>query len=301
MPSNRVPISVLIPAKNESRNIERCLSHVSGWADEIVVVDSQSTDDTIEIAESHQADVVQFRYAGGWPKKRQWALDNHPWRNDWILLLDADEYLTDEIKREIETAIENKRFDGYYLKFRPIFLGKNLRFGDSELRKLSLFRRGAGRYEKRYGEQDESMADMEIHEHVIVDGPTRCLRHAVGHETCTSLDRYIEKHNWYSTWEAHVMLYGTDAEMRGSLWGNQAQRRRWLKKTLMRLPGSPILRFLYVYVLHAGCLDGRAGVIYATFKFQQMCHVKAKIYEISQRSADEDRKIPQSEQGRKAA
>src|SRR5262249_52218376 len=136
---SKVRLSVLIPARNEERNLGRCLRPLVGWADEIVVVDSQSTDGTVPLAESAGAEVLQFRYKGGWPKKRQWALDTHNWRNEWILLLDADEILTDEIKQEIALAIENPRCDGYWLRFQIVFMGRMLQHGDTTLWKLYLF------------------------------------------------------------------------------------------------------------------------------------------------------------------
>lgn len=283
-----VPVSVLIPVKNEVNNLGRCLNAIAGWASEVVVVDSQSTDGTIELADRHTATVLQFRYQGGWPKKRQWALESYKWHNDWILLLDADEILTDEVKQEINSAIRNPATNGYWLNFPIVFLGRLLRHGDTELKKLSLFRRGKGRYEKRLENQDASMSDMEIHEHVVVHGPTGCIRHPVRHENFNSLERYIEKHNAYSNWEAHVLLHGDDSEMQPSLFGNQAQRRRWLKKKFIRVPGSPLLRFLYVYLLRGGFLDGRAGFTYAMFKFVQTCHVKAKMYEMRVRSRERE-------------
>jgi glycosyltransferase involved in cell wall biosynthesis len=266
--------------------MDRCLAPLAGWADEIVVVDSGSTDGTIEVAEDAGAHVLQFQYTGGWPKKRQWALDTHPWRNEWILLLDADEMLTDSIKTEIEQAIGNARYDGYWLCFRMVFLGRLLRFGDTALWKLFLFRRGKGHYEKRLEKQDVSMADIEIHEHVVVDGPTGRLQEPVRHENWNSLDRYIAKHNEYSNWEARVFVDGTTGSVQPSLFGNQAQRRRWLKRKLMLVPGSALWRFLYVYVARLGFLDGRPGLIYALFKFVQTFHVKAKVFELTFKASD---------------
>ena len=130
---NRAAVSVLIPVRNEARNLPRCLEALEGWADEIVVVDSSSDDGTQSIAEGAGAQVLQFQYAGGWPKKRQWALDTHSWRNDWVLLLDADEILLPEIKAEIATAIADNRHNGYWLRFQIVFLGRMLRHGDTEL------------------------------------------------------------------------------------------------------------------------------------------------------------------------
>jgi len=275
----RTPISILIPTRNEIRNLRACLDAIHGWADEIVVVDSGSTDGTIELAESFDARVVQFRYAGGWPKKRNWALEHHAWRNEWILLLDADEILTEECKSEIARAIRSEAYDGYWIPFRIVFLGRLLRFGGTTLWKLCLFRAGKGRYEKRLEDQDPRMADMEVHEHVVVEGRVGKLRHPVRHENVNSLDRYIEKHNEYSNWEAAVYSNPDCGGLRPTLFGSQAQRRRWIRRWIMRLPGLPIAVFLYRYVLRGGFLDGRAGLIHAGFLAIQFFHVKAKIYE----------------------
>jgi glycosyltransferase involved in cell wall biosynthesis len=93
-----LPLSVIIPVKNEALNLSACLTVIAGWADEIIVADSNSTDGTQEIAKQFGATVIQFNYEGGWPKKRQWVLDTYPIRNEWVLLLDADEILLDPLK-----------------------------------------------------------------------------------------------------------------------------------------------------------------------------------------------------------
>src|SRR4030088_3222053 len=134
-----LPISVIVPVRNEARNLPRCLESLAG-AGEIYVIDSQSTDDTVEIARSFGAKVVQFHYAGGWPKKRQWAMDTLPLAFDWILLLDADESLTPELTEEIRRAVENPAIHGYYISLRMHFLGRVLRHSDASFQKLSLFR-----------------------------------------------------------------------------------------------------------------------------------------------------------------
>jgi len=165
------------------------------------------------------------------------------------------------------------------------FLGRALRHGDASFWKLSLFRRGMGRYECRLKDQDASMADMEVHEHVVVDGVTEQLRNPIIHHNVESLSRYIEKHDEYSNWEARVLMAGNDAtgEVKPRFFGTQAERRRWLKLQLFDLPGSPLLLFLYRYLVRLGFLDGIPGLIYCGFQAVQMFHTKAKIYELRSR------------------
>lgn len=282
--ATKLPVSVIIPVRNEARNLPRCLAALGDVA-EIFVVDSQSTDATVEIARSHGAQVVQFHYQGGWPKKRQWAMDTLPLASDWILLLDADEVLTAELVAEIRVATQSPSVDGYYLALRIYFLGRILLHGDARFFKLSLFRRGKGKFECRLKDQDASMADMEVHEHVCVEGPTAHLKNPLIHHNVESLSRYIQKHNEYSNWEARVLLREKDDsdQIAPSLFGTQAQRRRWLKQKLFAVPGSPVLLFFYRYFFRFGFLDGIPGLIYCGFQAIQMFHTKAKMYELHSR------------------
>jgi len=283
-----LPVTAIVPVRNEAHNLARCLEGLREVA-EVYVIDSQSTDDTCSIAASYGAKVVQFHYAGGWPKKRQWAMDNLPIANDWILLIDADEVLTPELVEEMRVAIQDpaavdRPITGYRIRLEMYFLGRVLRHCDASFWKLSLFRKGRGRFECRLKDQDASMADMEVHEHVIVDGQTAELRHPLIHHNVESLSRYMQKQNEYSNWEER-MLAGEqkEDEMPASLSGSQAQRRRWLKRKLYRLPGSPILLFLYRYLFRLGFLDGTPGLIYCTFQAVQMFHTKTKIFELRNR------------------
>ncbi|HEV2397078.1 MAG TPA: glycosyltransferase family 2 protein [Candidatus Sulfotelmatobacter sp.] len=278
---DKLPITAIVAAKNEEKNLPRCLEALRDVA-EVYVVDSGSTDATPEIARSFGANVARFHYQGGWPKKRQWAMDSLSLSCDWILLVDADEVLTPELAEEIRTAVASGVADGYYISLKMYFLGRVLRHGDANFWKLSLFRRGKGHYECRLKDQNASMADMEIHEHVVVDGPTGRLANPLIHHNVESLSRYIQKHDEYSNWEARVLLQGSrsDAELPASFWGTQAQRRRWLKRKLYALPGSPVLLFLYRYIFRGGFLDGVPGLIYCGFQAIQMFHTKAKMYEL---------------------
>jgi glycosyltransferase involved in cell wall biosynthesis len=278
-----LPVSVIVPVRNEAHNLPRCLNSLAGVG-EVYVIDSQSSDETTEIAQSFGAKVIQFHYQGGWPKKRQWAIDTLPLAYDWIFLIDADEALTPELADEIRDAIRNPALNGYYVALQMFFLGRALRHGDASFYKLSLFRRGLGRFECRLKDQDTSMSDMEVHEHVIVDGKTAKLENPLQHHNVESLSRYIQKHNEYSNWDARVWLEAeTSSELSPSLFGSQAQRRRWLRKMMFGLPGSSFLFFVYKYFVRMGFLDGIPGLIYCGFQGIQFFHIKSKIYELRRR------------------
>jgi hypothetical protein len=195
------------------------------------------------------------------------------------------------LTEEIRQAVENPAIHGYYITLRMYFLGRVLRHSDASFQKLSLFRRGKGHYECRFREQDASMADMEVHEHVVVDGATGSLRNPIIHRNVESLSHYIQKHDGYSNWEARVLLRGagSSGELPAAVFGTQAQRRRWLKKKLYALPGSPVLLFLYRYLFRFGFLDGVPGMIYCGFQAVQMFHTKAKIYELKKQELQRNR------------
>src|ERR1700746_2314989 len=200
-----LPVSVSVPERHEARSLPRCLEALRGFA-EVFVIDSQSADATVEVARNHGAQVVQFYYHGGWPKKRQWAIDTLSLASEWILLLDADEAITPELESEVRQAIQSPDCVGYYISLQQFFLGRQLKHSGASLWKLALFRRGRGHFECRLRDQDASMADMEVHEHVVVDGSTARLRNPVIHHNVESLSRYIQKHDEYSNWEARVWL-----------------------------------------------------------------------------------------------
>ncbi len=276
-----LPVTAIVVARNEARNLPRCLESLRDVA-EVYVIDSQSTDETVQIAECYGAHVVQFHYQGGWPKKRQWAMDSLPFTYDWIFLVDADEALTPELTQEILTGIQGPDYDGYYIALRMFFLGRQLRYSGATFEKLSLFRRGKGRFECRLRQQDSSMADMEVHEHILVEGKTARLHHPLLHHNVESLSHYIRKHDEYSNWDARVWLEGdaSSLELPPSLVGSQAQRRRWLRRKFFAFPGSPFMFFLYKYFFRLGFLDGIPGLIYCGMQGIQFFHIKAKIYEL---------------------
>lgn len=283
----KVPVSVLIPAKNEEANLPACLESVAR-ADEVFVVDSQSYDRSVEIAERFGATIVQFHFNGRHPKKKNWSLDNLPFRNEWVLIVDCDERITPELWAEIETAIARSEFDGYYLNRRVYFLGQWIRHGgkypDWNLR---LFKHAKGRYENLGTEGIRNTGDNEVHEHVVLSGKVGYLQQDMLHIDFRDLYQWLERHNRYSNWEAKVylnLLTGEDDRdtIGANLFGDAVQRKRFLKRIWVRLPFKPVLRFILFYFIRLGFLDGKAGLIYATLLSHYEYQIGVKLYELRQ-------------------
>ena len=279
----RVPVSVLVPIKNEATNLGRCLDSVK-WADEIFVVDSESTDGSIDIAREHGAHVIQFQFDGTWPKKKNWALENLPFRNEWVFILDADEVLPREAKEEFASVIANGgELAGYWINRRFMFMGRWLRHAYYPNWNLRLFRHALGRYEK-LTESDTQSGDNEVHEHVILQGATGRLRCEMDHYAFPSVEVFVEKHNRYSNWEARVSIDRRLPASASQIKGGPAGRRRRLKSLSQRLPFRPMLRFLFVYVWQRGFLDGREGYYFARLHaFYEFLSV-AKTYELAKQN-----------------
>lgn len=282
----KVPVSVIIPAKNESRNIVPVLNALKGWADEIYVVDSQSTDgmpDVIaEIAKDSPAKIecVQFHFNGSYPKKKNWALDNLPIRNEWVLIVDADEVIPPALAEEIAEKVRNPDADGYYLHFLYMFLGRPIRHcGYASLRVLRLFRHKLGRYEKMPTNGSKNVGDCEAHEHIILDGKVGgCLKTSVEHYAYPTIHSWVEKHNRYSSWEAELYDQFMSGALDEGVKSMPLSRRikRKLKRVHAHLPCRAFVRFCYHYIFRAGFLDGKPGFIFCVLLsfYDFLCNAK---------------------------
>ena len=305
-PVGSVPVSVLVPTKNEEANLLECLARVQ-WADHITVIDSQSTDDTVLLAQANRAEVYQFHYdkSVGWPKKKNWALQHVPWRHEWVLIVDADEHITPQLAQEIKSVIEHgsERHgarpgcgDGYWINRRLMFLGRWLKYGGwYPSWNLRLFKHRLGRYERIGVLGDTGSGDNEVHEHpILLTGDAGYLEHAMDHYAYPDLSVWIEKHNRYTTWEAHARDAKDAGAIRAKLLGSTIERRRWLKKQSRRLPGRPIIRFVFDYIFRRGILDGYAGFVMAINMAWYEFMADAKYYELqriqnSRKSSSEPR------------
>lgn len=260
----KIPVSILMPIRNEAPNLPRALAAVA-WADEVVVVDSHSTDGSPEIARATGATVVQFPFNGVWPKKKNWALENVPFRHEWVFILDADEVLPPGTGDELAAIVAagGRGCDGYWINRRFMFMGVWLAHAYYPNWNLRFFRHRLGRYE-RLVQGATGSGDNEVHEHIIVAGPTGRLQSEMDHYAFPSIDVFIEKHNRYSNWEAQLQVEGgLDQGNGGQLQSRGVRWRRRLKGLAHHLPFRPLLRFLYVYIWQRGFLDGRAGYYFA--------------------------------------
>jgi glycosyltransferase involved in cell wall biosynthesis len=258
------PLSVLVTTRNEEVNLERTLRSLDDLADQILVIDSESQDRTVEIARRFTDEVHELRYEHGRiiPWIFQWGLDNLPVRNEWVLILEADQALTPALRDEIASLLARPqiREDGFYIRRRQIFRGKPIRFGGyGGKRLLKLFRRGRG-----------ELDPVEQDTRVYVRGPVGRLRHPLEewNRKEDAILFYLEKHLRYAeafAREEYERRRGTVAwKTRPRLFGTPDERVLWLKSWYYRMPllTRAVGYFLYRYFLRLGILDGRNGFVF---------------------------------------
>lgn len=255
-----IPVSVVIPVKNEEANLGECLSRLAAFG-EVIVVDSGSTDRTQEIARQHGATLVDFHWDGAYPKKRNWLLLNHPPIHEWVLFLDADELVDASFCEAVSRSILSSEHNGYWLNYSNFFLGRRLRYGVAQ-KKLALFRLGFGLYEK-IDEVAWSGLDMEIHEHPVIRGTVGEIASAIEHNDDRGILKFIDRHKEYACWEAkrYALLHRSGA----AGWSELTKRQQFKYKHISK-SWYPLFYFLFTYLVKGGFLDGAPGFKYAFYK-----------------------------------
>lgn len=249
-------VSVLILTLNEQDNLPACLASVA-WSDDIVVFDSLSTDRTVEIARAAGARVIQ-RPFDNWAAHQNWALANIAFKHPWVYYSDADEVVAPELRDELLAVA---RADGrgcvaYSVRYRNFFMGRWIRHcGIYPVWVLRFFRPERVKWERL------------VNPVPVVDGATgRLGAHFDHYSFSKGLDAWVDKHNRYSRQEAEECLKALAAGRRPALSAllgrDAAARRRALKELSVRMPCRPLLRFVYMYGLRLGFLDGRPGYHY---------------------------------------
>lgn len=262
-------LTIVIPVKNEEKNIDRCLKCIGNFAP-VVVVDSSSTDNTVQIAKVHGARVVNFKWNGRFPKKKNWVLRQNIISTQWILFLDADEYLTESFKSEIKSKLPTSEQNGYWLNYHNHFMGKRLVYG-IPFRKLFLMRLGKGEFQ-RIDDEGWTSLDMEVHEQLAVSGPTSEIKSPIIHENYKGLAHFISKHNEYSTWEAKRHLSANKFV--------STSIRQKLKNILIDSYLLGPIYFLADYLLFLGFMNGGRGLVFSIMKAHYFFEVKLKLNEL---------------------
>ncbi len=269
---NFLPVTVVIPVLNEELNLPACLKALGGAFADVVVVDSGSTDRTCEIAMAANADILQFRWNGTFPKKRNWTLRNHTFRTPWVLFLDADERMTPECIEEMRRILPDTPHVGFWISFTNWFMGKPLRHGDV-FRKLALFRAGAGEYE-RFPENGWSTFDMEVHEHPVLNGTTGHLGARIEHHDFRSMEHYLQKHDEYANWE--VKRFGWLKAAGEEEWARLTRRQKFKYQNVDKW-WFGLFYFGVCYFLKLGVLDRIAGLHFAWLKRRYFHNIRSKI------------------------
>ncbi len=258
-----IPLSVLVTTRNEEANVERCLQSVHGFADQVFVLDSESTDLTVEIARRYaEVHTLAYDHSRIIPWIFQWGLDNLPLRHDWVLILEADQAVTPALWEEIAALLARPEIPegGFYIRRRQIFRGKPLRFGGYGSKVLlKLFRRSCS-----------ELDPVEQDTRVYVRGSVGRLRAPLEewNRKEDSILFYLEKHLRYAAAFAREEL---ERRRRGLPWkatprlfGTPDERILWLKDRYYRMPlfVRPMLYFLYRYFFLLGILDGKTGFVF---------------------------------------
>lgn len=272
-------ITVIVIAQNEEPNIRQCLHSVVGWATQVFVVDSFSTDRTPELARACGAEVVQHEFVD-FASQREWALANLPLSGEWIFFLDADEVVPRSFKQELEGLLEDAdaNLAGIYVHFAFYFLGHELKHAYESPPVMRIVRPGLAKW-----------SSISFWEYCTVNGDTTEIREKIIHRDQKSLSTWIEKQNRYASREAEATLQRRNNSRQLLHEAGQTERawRIWLRNAIYdRLPlvVRPFCRFLYRYILRLGFLDGLPGFAYCFLQgFWYPLLVDLKLIELRQR------------------
>ncbi len=272
-------LTIAIPVLNEEKNLPGCLDSIGkDFALKIVIIDSGSSDKTVEIAKEYRAEIINFKWNGKFPKKRNWFLRNRKIDTKWILFLDADEYLTADFKKELRGILAKDDKVGYWLSYSVFFMGAKLR-GGYPLKKLALFCPEAGEYEY-INEENWSELDMEVHEHPVLNGKIGQIKSKIDHMDFNDISRFNKKHFEYACWEAKRFINSLNDENIRSKW-------TWKQKIKYKLMGCILIGpafFVGSYFFWGGFRDGVNGLAYAIFKMSYFNLVYCKIRELKVRN-----------------
>ena len=276
-------LTIVIPVKNEEKNLPACLENVKDFR-YVVLVDSGSADKTRDIFEGFKFqgpsekvsgereqrgwDWLDFKWDGKFPKKRNWVLRNYQFKTPWALFLDADERITPAFCAEAEKTLSETKCNAFICYYDNWFMGRMLRHGDV-MHKTAILRLGTGEYEK-IDEHGWSSLDMEIHEHLQVEGEIGVIKSRLEHHDKRSLESYYKKHEEYANWEANRYK-----ALKGDF--SKLTKRQQTKYGLIRKWWFGFAYFCACYFFKLGILDGKPGFVFARGKWKYFSNIRRKI------------------------
>ena len=272
---SKTELSVIFITKNEEFHIGNAIDNVKDFAEAVFVVDSGSTDRTVEIAKAKGAQVL-FHPFEGFGAQWNWALDNCPVKSAWTMKMDPDERLTDELKKEIVEELHSNKFDVFNLGWIPYFMGRRLKVRSIYVTRI--WRTGQAHF-----------GNNSVNEHLHADGRVHNLRNRMLHYDSKDLDTWVAKQNMYSTREAEMRFSHGEMAASPKFFGSTIERRMWLKKYFYCVPCRSLLEFLYCYIVLGAWKSGAAGFYWAQMRVFVSRLVALKWKEMQWRAKGDER------------
>ncbi len=262
----KLPVSIIMLTLNEEDNLPGAIENIKPWAEEIYIVDSLSTDKTVDIAIENNIKIVQRPFTN-FGDQWNWAIDNLPIKTPWTIKLDPDERFSESLVNEMRTMMsEDRKHSGYYLRDRLWFMGKPLHV---ELQVIRLWKTGLCRF-----------SDVTVNEHPIIKGSVGLLKGFLEHLDSPNLHHWYEKQNRYTTMEAIRKVKGLNLSVKPNFFGSSLERRMFIKKLFFRIPLRYPLFLLYLLFYRKAALDGLQGLTWAKLRVEVRRSIELKIREI---------------------
>ena len=263
-------VSIIIPCNGISENIKNNVKSWQQLSKSVTIVDSYPACEILkEFCNTHKISYVIFNWRGGYPKKRQWALDNLSLDHKWVLFLDDDEFVPEVFVNYLSNLTESSNIDGYEVLYDNWFLGRKLKYG-IPMRKLVLIKHGCGSFQDLQ-EQSWSKFDMEVHEHFICKSHVKIFPKRLEHRQIVSFAKLTEKHLHYAEWEVSRI------RQKSNLDGSTIRQK--IKNRFITSAYFSIAYFFYHYFVKLGLLDGKQGLLYSILKLHYFALIASKFNE----------------------
>lgn len=270
-------ISILILTKNEEQDLPGCLDSVS-WSDDIHVYDSISEDNTVEIAKSRGATVTQRQF-DNWSSHQNWGLKNIPFKHEWVFYIDADERMSSDLKDSINLAVKNPgKFTAFRIQRRDFFMDSWLKHVQASPYYIRLFKPDKIHYERL------------VNPVTISDGPVTEVKGYLDHFPFSKgISHWLSRHNSYSTFEAQQIVENrtnrASFSIKKALFSSDFNEKRFhQKEAFYRIPARPLVKFIILYFIKRGFLDGRAGLTYSLLQSIYEYMITLKVREIESKN-----------------